>query len=592
MNSTDNNSYYPNLREQTTRAGNSPDYNNGNARARNGQYTLAAQRPRVPRLSGENTQCIFNDSDQLLSSQSPDPRVYINTSALFENPSQEQTTAHNQLSYTLDSNSAGNNIFPAQTTQSNLGSVFNPNDPTQNASPSQSSPTGGYLGPHQYCQPQNAQRAFDITQTELQQQMNEHVSDHRSNVPNSASAALNADLSVSSAYLPSLSMNKRRKLEDLPTSDVYYGAGADNPSTNEYSPRLYDDDITLLCCVWCVANPGRKPDDSDYAVISGICNASGDAAKDIFDRFQSHDIRPGQNSPDRISSSVLNIWHRKNPGKTLSDWLLVGVAKVFHGQLESLRRLAARNAMSPSTMRDSAMGKSLRTSVSSVNQAPSHTEDSQIWCKSIAKKGSGKLKPRHEWKFDPQRKYLCPDCGQNFPRKGDWKRHITRNSQTEIWSCTICQSTKPWSRKDQLIEHIEKDHTSECDEPIELRGTLSYNNFKKQCMFRDSNVTFNSFRESKDHIAGCFEERDQWDYRDLRCDEEEESVLRAMVDVIENSLSERRDDDEPGGSAREVCHSIFYFLSHLPLRSYATQSTLDREFSVCIAVLTFRISCP
>ena len=565
--------------------------NNSNARRRNSQSTLATQRPRVPQLSGENTRRIFNGSNQLLPSQSPDPGIYINTSGLLEPPSQGQTTAHNQLLFPLDSNSAENNIFSAQTTQSNPESFFNPNNPILNASLSQNLFTGEYLGSHQHCQAQNAQRAFDISQIEPQQQMNEHVSDHQSNVPNSASAALNADLSVSSTYIPSLSTNKRRKLEDLSTREVYHGAGADNPSSNEDFPRLYDHDIVLLCCVWCVASPNMKPEASDYALISDICNASGDAAQDIFDNIQSHDMRPGQNSPDHISSSVLNIWHRKNPGKTPSNTLLVSIERVFHGQFESLRRFSTRNAMSPSTMRDSAMGKSLHTSVSSVNQAPSHTEDSQIWCKSIAKKGSGKLKPRHEWKFDPQRRFLCTYCGQNFPRKGDWKRNISRNCQTETWSCTICHSTKPWSRKDQLIEHIEKDHTSEWDELIELRGTLSYNNFKKQCMFRDCNVTLNSFRESKDHIAGCFEERDQWDYRDLRCDEEE-SVSRAMVDVIENSLSERHDDDEPGGSACEVCLSVFYFLSLLSLRSYATQSTLDREFSVYIAILTFGISLP
>lgn len=562
-------------------ASDSTGYNTGNTQWRSSQSSLTTYDHDIPNPQYPSQLLPASSNHRLLGyTSNPIPTLF------------QGQTARYQSAYVPDNDLALDNTFntpvPGRppTSQPKQQSLNNPidnflRDTSHFGDPPSEDPF--LVQPYQI---QNAQRLSNISQTKPHQQMKagnnfEYAINDLSNEPNlvSTSSATNPSFPLTRSTSPS--KNKKRKLEDHPRRKVYPGEGAENIQGDEGIPRLDDTHIvTILYCIWRAAFPSVTPETSDYVVMGEICGVSIDAVESIFESIQNRRTQPGQNSPDPISSLAVKLWLCRNPGKKPPDLLLTGIGKVFNSQFETLQRYATRNVRGTNNMRDSTINKSLYTTRSSIKEAPSHAGEPQISCKSAARR-SGRMKPRCEWKRDPQKIFLCTYCGQTFARKGDWKRHENRICLTESWRCGMCP-TEIWSRKDQTIEHKRRFHQREPEEPIILEGVLSYSDFRKQCMFRTCNSTFNTFEGSFEHRAKCFEERKDWDHKDLR-DDEGESVSEDLLNGIEKSPPERHDDgDGPGGSTDKVCHS-FCILNYFTLHIYATLKLFDKGFHVHIA---------
>ncbi|KAL9043217.1 MAG: hypothetical protein Q9214_003574, partial [Letrouitia sp. 1 TL-2023] len=374
MDWTNNNFQHQGFDKQPAPASDSKGHNIGNTQRRNSQSSF--------------TICAHNNPNPQYPSQLSNHRSDGYTSNVVPTPSQEQPANYQPAcvpnnDFALDSTfNTSVSGFPP-TNQPNQQSLSNPIDNSLRNASYFGGPTLEDPFLVQPYETQTARHFSNISQSEPHQQMKvgnnfRHGFSELVDGLNLSSASSATNPSFPLTHSTSSSKNKKRKLKDNSRGEVYLRESAENMQGYEHILRLTDSYIPILCCIWHAANPSKTPETSDYVLIGTICSASKDDVKNTFESIQNRDMRPGQNSPNTLSSLAAKLWLCRNPGKTPPDQVLANIETLFHSPYENIRRYAVRNVIDTNNTRDSTINKSLHTTMSLMKETPSHAGEPQI----------------------------------------------------------------------------------------------------------------------------------------------------------------------------------------------------------------------
>ena len=384
-----------------------------------------------------------------------------------------------------------------------------------------------HRNPHRLDQSQRGHRGLGIAQSDPRLPLNEHghTSEHRETGSDSTSAPSAKNVAVTPAFSPSDS--RKRRLEVGQFDDIQHlSGGGDVPST-----RL--DDIVWLCCMWLALYPGQVPNTNVYNLISDICHVSKEDVKSTFESVRNSNMWPDQKSPGPISSAVFNMWIRNHPNQSPINTLLASMAEVFRGDVDKLHRLSIRNVRRPSVIRDSAIGNSVSTRRGSVNVFAEGPQPPQC-----------RRRPRNKWKKKDKTMYMCTHCGAEFQRKGDWKKHESKNYYIEQWYCDSDHEVQWFSSKNLYREHIDACRRTELmgSNHLDLQVKLFRGRLREHCVFRACESRFSDFVTSIEHIAECFETRHGWKIQELRI-EPDDLIEEGSTNETGLTHNGRRDED-------------------------------------------------
>jgi hypothetical protein len=125
---------------------------------------------------------------------------------------------------------------------------------------------------------------------------------------------------------------------------------------------------------------------------------------------------------------------------------------------------------------------------------------------------------------DDAKPFVCTTgCGKNFTDHKKWKRHEEKNWWQSLWLCTIrnCPKRKVnkhvFSRPDMFGTHLVSCHPDIEDvEGVKRRAKRTgFSGFSKDCVFKDCDVHFTSWKSRVDHLDFEFKSR-KWSPRDWR----------------------------------------------------------------------------
>ena len=381
---------------------------------------------------------------------------------------------------------------------------------------------------HRSEQRQHGHRGLGITQSDVRRTLNEHeeTSQRRETGSNSNPAPSAKNVAATPAFSPSDS--RKRRLEVGQFEDIQPLSGG------EVVPNAYLDDIVWLCCMWLALYPGKEPNPNVYNLISDICHVSKEDVKSIFENIRNSNMWPDRKSLGPIPSAVFNMWSRNHLNSSPINTLLASMAEVFRGDIDKLHRLSTRSARRPSAIRDSAIGNSMSTRRSSLNVYAEGPQPPQC-----------KRKPRNKLKKKDKTMYMCTHCGAEFQRKGDWKKHESKNYYVERWYCDSDHDIEWFSSKNLYREHINACRRTELIESnhLDLQVKLFRGRHRERCVFRACESRFNDFVTSMEHIAECFETRHGWEIKDLRV-EPDDLIEEDNTNETENTRNGRHDEDE------------------------------------------------
>ena len=332
-------------------------------------------------------------------------------------------------------------------------------------------------------------------------------------------------------------MPKRRRLEG--EVDIDYARTSNVPDTSsspQPSPSQGPKCSTVWACgLWKLQNPGKRPPEHVIKGLSCICKDSLEVVKNIFETSErTYDDRQ---TPNILTTSACELWKLMNPDEKPTQSQVTVLSMTFGDSPKSLSDWFIRNPSSRPNFEDSGNCTMTQTRTSSDSEIASKWRHNRKYC---CRKSGQQATVRK----NPQRKYICTSfCGSTFDSKESWKKHEQNNRVQELWLCGVApchQSPEKfgWSRKDQLSNHIKKQHPGHHE--IQGHGIKIQANVRGNCLWRECDETFHHFEGFLQHTAEHFDT--DWVITDLR-DADEETNAPMHISSIDNDDQDPNIDD-------------------------------------------------